>query len=199
VSAPEDSRFWLGKQKAGNTLTIKQTMTVFCAWLHCERVVTRASEITGVNRRTVSALVNRGNTVRGVPSFGELARMYEASGLLYMPIAHDESLKNYKWSRRKAVAQTLQICEGLRQQIRDVVLSGELKIKTPEDAAKMAQAVKSLEESMTKVAKQLDLVEGEAPEPKRASREPGPDNMKSKSVEELRAITGVVSIEKGAA
>ena len=115
-----------------------------------------------------------------------------------MPAVHDESLKNYKWSRRKAVAQTLQICEGLRQQIRDAVLSGELKIKTPEDAAKMAQAVKSLEESLTTTAKSMDLVEGETPEPRRASRGAKQLNMKSKSVDELREITGgnVVPIEK---
>lgn len=179
-------------------LTIEEVMAAFVVWLKYGQCNKDASRVTGISEATMARLVNYGRPRNKLPPFKKLVEQYGDTDLLLLTTAHDESLKNYKWSRRKAVAQTLQICEGLRQQIRDAVLSGELKIKTPEDAAKMAQAVKSLEESMTTVAKSMDLVEGETPDPKRASRGPRKSDMKSKSVEELRAITGadVVPVEK---
>ena len=190
----EEKPYWIErpkKQKRGSTLNIRQTMTVFFAWLHAGRNATRTSELTGISVNGVCRLVNHGKKQAGIPPFKEMAQTYEASGLMFLPTAADEALRHYKWSRRKAVAQTLQICEGLRKQVRDAVLSGELKIRTPEDAAKCAQAIKQLEESVGTVAVAMNLVDGEVPAPKKASPEkPKADDVKQMDEDELRKRAG---------
>jgi hypothetical protein len=148
-------------------LTYREVMRVFVVWLKNGKRVDRTAEATGVTGSTVSRLANNGLPSRGIPSFNELAEEFQQRRLLLLPSILDETWKTYKWNRRKAVSQTLQICEGVRKKVLDAIADPDkVRIETVDDAVKLADALKKIEESIAVLAKSLNLVDGEPPEVK---------------------------------
>lgn len=185
-------------------------MKVFVAWIQSGRSIGVTAQRTGVREGTVSKYVREGKPSMGIPPFPQLAEECEASWALLMPNVRDALLDAYKWNRRRACAETLQIAEYLRKKVLDAAAGDELKITTARDAAKVAYAVKTLEESVTTLAVSLNLVEGEYPQPEKIepeepdeSKEPEKEkpDVREMSEEELRKRAGadVVPMKKDGA
>lgn len=186
------------KRTHGEKLTAAQTMTVFVCWLRCGRSASETSKQTGVSQQGVHRLVSKGTKSMGIPPFKVMAEEYLSSGLMFIPAVHEEVLRHYKWDRRRACAETLLICEGLRNKVLEAIMSDKLKVRTPEDAAKVARAAKDLEEAYSTMAVAQDLVKGEVAAPKKASTKKDTEDLKIKSVEELERLAGVVPMKKKA-
>ena len=188
----EDERFRITGRRQGKKLDAKQSMTVFCAWLHFERNALATSEATGVSRNTVIKLIEEGNPKVGVPSFNELVGMVEMNSLL----ASVAQIARYRFSLKKAVKQMLQICDGMRAQLKKAIVDDKMPIKNYKVALEVAKALPVIEIAYVNMARKFnvaldDVADHAAPkpepkvEPKKEPQAAGP-NFQEMSKEQIQ-------------
>lgn len=204
VSEEERGRFWVGARPNGR-LSVRDSMHVFFAWISSGRDTEATAEETGVTQATVIRLVKKGMPVRGIPPFNEMAGWAEMNGII-ASFARDASMGKYRYSPKEAVAQMLQICDGIRKQLKDAIVGGSVKIKTMRDALDLVKALTYLEKNYTELGRQFGLIgdntvpeqeieqelqtQIENPPGKERAEEIGPElNFKKMSLEELKNWT----------